>query len=51
MKLGAAENVCRPGRRLVAALCARFVVAAGTWSHRLAQQIGDRVPVESELGG
>ncbi|MFN4090188.1 MAG: NAD(P)/FAD-dependent oxidoreductase [Alphaproteobacteria bacterium] len=27
-----------------------FVIAAGAWSHRLAAQIGDKVPLESERG-
>ncbi|OBQ63624.1 NAD(P)/FAD-dependent oxidoreductase [Mesorhizobium erdmanii] len=28
----------------------RLVVAAGAWSHRLARQLGDRIPLETERG-
>ncbi len=30
--------------------CRTLVVAAGAWSHRLAAQLGDRVPLETERG-
>jgi D-amino-acid dehydrogenase len=30
--------------------CGTLVVAAGAWSHRLARQLGDRVPLETERG-
>jgi D-amino-acid dehydrogenase len=30
--------------------CRTLVVAAGAWSHRLARQLGDRVPLETERG-
>src|SRR5690606_4670573 len=29
---------------------ARIVVAAGAWSHQLARQAGDRIPLETERG-
>lgn len=35
------------GRTLTAA---SLVVAAGAWSHRLARQLGDRIPLETERG-
>jgi D-amino-acid dehydrogenase len=28
----------------------RLVIAAGAWSHRLARQLGDRIPLETERG-
>src|SRR3546814_3210280 len=31
-------------------VCSSDLVAAGAWSHRLAAQIGDKVPLESERG-
>lgn len=30
--------------------CAKLVVAAGAWSHRLSAQLGDAVPLETERG-
>jgi D-amino-acid dehydrogenase len=39
--------VLSDGRRVLAQ---RVVVAAGAWSHRLAQSLGDRIPLETERG-
>ncbi|MEW9836086.1 NAD(P)/FAD-dependent oxidoreductase [Mesorhizobium marinum] len=37
----------RQGRTLTAS---RLVIAAGAWSHLLARQLGDRIPLETERG-
>lgn len=44
---GGAEAVLTDGRRHRAG---HLVIAAGAWSHRLAAQLGDRIPLETERG-